>query len=119
VTGATLSDDFPTVAPFDESYSGSDDAFVVKFSPIGSSVIYSTYLGGSSLEYDYEIAVDGSGAAYATGTTESSDFPTLNSYQGGLLGWNSCYVTKLSADGSLAYSTYLRGYAGSAGGVLL
>ena len=57
------------------------DAFVTKLSSSGNSLIYSTYLGGGGDDYGYGIAVDGSGNAYVTGYTDSSNFPTLNPYQ--------------------------------------
>ncbi|MBN2135138.1 MAG: SBBP repeat-containing protein, partial [Acidobacteria bacterium] len=70
---------------------------------------YSTYLGGSGNDEGYGIAVDSSGAAYITGYTDSSDFPTLNRYQG-YQGIDDAFVTKLSSNGSsLEYSTYLGG----------
>ncbi|MEE8577585.1 MAG: SBBP repeat-containing protein, partial [candidate division Zixibacteria bacterium] len=68
---------------------------------------YSTYLGGSNWDRGVSIAVDGSGAAYVTGYTESPDFPTENGFQETLRVFNDVFVTKLSADGnSLVYSTY-------------
>ena len=54
---------------------------MTKLSSSGNSLIYSTYLGGEDGDDGYGIAVDGSGNAYVTGYTESSDFPTLNPYQ--------------------------------------
>ena len=79
---------------------------------------YSTYLGGSGGgqgDFARGIAVDNSGNAYVTGTTDSLDFPTANTLQGALAGNQDVFVSKLSPDGSaLVYSTYLGG-AGEAG----
>ena len=50
VSGETQSIDFPTVTAFDSTLGGSQDAFVTKMSPTGSVLLYSTYLGGASLE---------------------------------------------------------------------
>ena len=113
VTGSTNSPDFfVTVGAYDSTYNGGYDAFVAKFSPSGT-LIYSTYLGGGSDDYGNGIAVDGSGNAYVTGTTSSSDFPTLNPYQTDQ-GSEDAFVTKLSISGnSLIYSTYLGGETGT------
>ena len=112
VTGRTVSSDFPTVNPYDGTISGSYDIFVTKFSVFGNSLVYSTYIGGSSIDRSHDIAVDGSGNAYVTGWTESSDFPTVNPYDGSLNAdlYYDVFVTKLSPAGnSLTYSTYLGG----------
>ena len=83
--------------------------FVTKLSSTGNSLIYSTYLGGGDSDYGYGIAVDGSGYAYVTGRTYSSNFPTLNPYQT-YQGNGDVFVTKLSSTGnSLISSTYLGG----------
>jgi hypothetical protein len=120
VTGATTSRDFPTVNPLQATYGGGAyDAFVVKFNPAGSALIYSTYLGGSGFWGDFGqgIAVDSSGNAYVTGQTCSTDFPTANPIQ--ISAGSECssarfggdaFVAKLNAAGSaLVYSTYLGG----------
>ncbi|MDQ3813524.1 MAG: SBBP repeat-containing protein [Armatimonadota bacterium] len=82
---------------------------------IDPEVVYSTYLGGSSDDVGYGIAVDDSGAAYVTGSTDSMDFPTTRALlasagiqpsSGG--GWDA-FVAKLNAAGSLIYATYLGG----------
>jgi hypothetical protein len=112
VTGYTSSSDFPTLNPY-QTYQGYCDAFVTKLSIAGNSLIYSTYLGGGDNDYGYGIAVDGNSNAYVTGYTFSSDFPTLNPFQGtfqGPSGYSDAFVTKLSStDNSLIYSTYLGG----------
>ncbi|UCD64464.1 MAG: SBBP repeat-containing protein [Candidatus Zixiibacteriota bacterium] len=109
LTGETNSTNFPTQNPFQTNQDG-QDAFVAKLSAAGNDLIYSTYLGGSSsYDYGYGIAVDVSGAAFVTGVTKSSDFPTQNPYQTEQRDLDA-FVTKLSADGnSLVYSTYLGG----------
>ena len=94
VAGDTYSIDFPTKNPYqgappakgpEAAPSTSGDwpsAFVTKFSPDGSSLVYSTYLGGNGYDYIYAIAVDSSGNAYVTGQTNSPNFPvTTGAYQ--------------------------------------
>ncbi|MCX6831948.1 MAG: SBBP repeat-containing protein [candidate division Zixibacteria bacterium] len=110
VTGYTYSSNFPTENPYQATHQGGySDVFVTKLSNSGNSLIYSTYLGGGSGEEGYSMAVDGSGNAYVTGKTYSSDFPTQNPYQTHQ-GDNDVFVTKLSSSGnSLIYSTYLGG----------
>src|SRR3989475_4382590 len=92
VTGETLSSNFPTIAgAFDTSFNGGGvfgDAFVTKVNPTGSGLVYSTYLGGIGDDQGLGIAVDGSGNAYVTGRTRSTDFPVTRgafqtSYGGG------------------------------------
>jgi len=109
VTGYTSSTDFPTFKAYQGTNRGGYDVFVTKLSNLGNSLIYSTYLGGNGADDGTSIAVDASGAAYVTGRTQSSDFPTLNPYQTGRAG-SDAFVTKLSGAGnSLVYSTYLGG----------
>lgn len=82
VTGCLESSDFPTSNPYDGSYNGYEDVFVTELSASGDSLVCSTYLGGSSDDRGYGIAVDGQGCVYVTGFTESpTDFPTANPYQ--------------------------------------
>jgi hypothetical protein len=111
VVGMTGSSVFPTVNAFDSIYSGSTDAFITKLSPDGSSLVYSTYLGGSLWNVGRGITVDGAGSAYVTGETSSSDFPVASAFDAGYNGGGKdAFVTKLSPAGnSLDYSTYLGG----------
>jgi len=110
VIGGTESTDFPTKDPFQANFQGSYDAFVTKLSSTGSSLVYSTYLGGGGPDDGLEIAVDSSGDAYVTGRTHSTDFPTQNAFQADYQGLRDAFVTKLSSTGSsLVYSTYLGG----------
>src|SRR5205807_8073743 len=74
VTGATASGDFPTTGGiYQPTSGGSIDAFVTKLSPGVTAPAYSTYLGGSGNDWAQGIAVDGSGSAYVTGYTNSTD----------------------------------------------
>ena len=113
VTGETSSDDFPTVNPYQVTRGGSYNAFVTKFNQNGDTLIYSTYIGGSISEGGEDIAVDASGNAFVTGYTFSTDFPTVNAYQGTYAGGENdgdAFVTKFnSAGNTLSYSTYLGG----------
>jgi len=110
ITGGTKSTNFPTLNAFQPSNAGGGDAFVTKLSSSGA-LVYSTYLGGSSYDGGYSIAVDSSGSAYITGSTYSPNFPTKNPIQASLGGWDSdAFVTKLNPSGTaLVYSTFLGG----------
>jgi hypothetical protein len=110
VTGVTQSNDFPTVSPLQAASGGSSDAFVAKLNPAGSALVYSTHLGGSDFDSGYAIAVDATTAAYVTGSTSSTDFPTVNPLQGRNGGNGDAFVAKVNAAGTaLVYSTYLGG----------
>jgi hypothetical protein len=108
VSGFTISTDFPLQNPY-QTHQGSFDAFIAKLSPSGNSLTYSTYLGGSDVEYGEGIAVDAQGSAHVTGHTRSSDFPLVNPRQNDERGGDA-FVTRLSPLGNaLLYSTYLGG----------
>ena len=113
MTGLTESTDFPTRQALQPDFGGGyfGDAFVAKLSADGATLVYSTYLGGSELEYGSSIAVDGVGNAYLTGYNSSANFPTRNALQPDFHG-GSCdaFVARFSADGAtLVYSTHLGG----------
>jgi hypothetical protein len=110
VTGYTNSTNFPTKNPLQATKGGSYDAFVTKLNASGSALTYSTYLGGLKVDYGNGIAVDGAGNAYVTGTTASTNFPTMYPLQPKDHGLGDAFVSKLSPTGSaLIYSTYLGG----------
>jgi hypothetical protein len=117
VAGETGSTDFPTTpGAYNTTSNGNVEAFVVKLNATGSTLSYATYLGGNSQEYGYGgggsvIAVDGSGNAYITGGTYSTDFPTTpGAYDTTSNGGGDVFVVKLDATGSaLSYATYLGG----------
>ena len=116
VTGMTASPNFPvTPGAFKTTYSsgGYTDAFVVRISPGGTSLVYATYLGGDGFVYEagQAIAVDASGNAYVTGSTRDPNFPVTSGAFQQLPGsdWDA-FVTKVAPDGSaLLYSSYLGG----------
>ena len=119
VTGTTFATDFPTKNALTISGSTNGIAFVTKLDPTVSgsgntSLIYSTFLGGTSGDFGNAIAADASGSAYVAGLTDSTDFPTLNAFQSSpnnLSG--TAFLTRIdttpSGSASLVYSTYLGG----------
>ena len=77
VTGWTWSSDFPTTpGAFDPSLNGDVDAFVVQLNASGNALDYATFLGGSSSDFAYAVALTTAGRATVMGWTTSSDFPT-------------------------------------------
>src|SRR5579872_1046110 len=116
VTGSTESGDFPVVNPYQSSLPGAYSGFLSKISADGSSLLYSTYLGGNAYDQPSATAVNSAGEAYVAGFTSSQNFPISNAYQpavspnqGGVYGVYG-FLTKFSVDGSsLVYSTYLAG----------
>ena len=121
VTGVTRSTNFPTASPIQPANAGgSQDAFVTKLNVSGNALVYSTYLGGSGSEMNFGggIAVDASGNAYATGDTQSSNFPTASPIQPKTM-FEDIFVTKLNASGNaFVYSTYLGGSGGDLRGAI-
>lgn len=112
IAGLTSSSDFPVMNPFQATLNGGENAFVTKLNPSGSALVYSTYLGGSSLDGALAIAIDSSGNAYVTGFTRSANFPvTPGAFQPAIGGTGvSVFVTKFAPAGNtLVYSTFLGG----------
>ncbi|MBI4479302.1 MAG: SBBP repeat-containing protein [Acidobacteria bacterium] len=109
VTGSAGSPDFPLANPLQPTYR-SGDAFVTKIDPAGSALAYSTYLGGSSSEAGWGIAVESSGVAHVSGITFSTDFPRQNPIQSAAGGGMDVFVTTLSPSGTVVlFSSYLGG----------
>jgi hypothetical protein len=86
-----------------------DDVFVLKLSPDGSSVLYSTYLGGSCYDRATGLAVTPDGVVFITGETDSQDFPVANSSEPPPDAQQyKSFVTALDTNSSaLIYSSYL------------
>lgn len=142
VGGETGSSDFPTTTgAFDEVYANANDAFAFKLSADGSSLVYSTFLGGGGTDRIYDVVVDGSGNAYFTGESVAGDttatggaYPTTaNAFQPvhpdvgnnakdqspkdgipeGDSIWRAAILTVLNSAGTPTYSTFLGGPQGA------
>jgi hypothetical protein len=123
--GRTKSDDFPTHNAVQANRGGGEfDAFVARIAA-DRTLSYSTFLGGEDWELVQGMAIDDAGAAYVTGSTRSVLFPTTpgafeETFVGGVSACEvpfgpdrNCYdmfVTKLNADGSYGYSTFIGGH---------
>jgi hypothetical protein len=142
VTGRTAGSDFPVQNPYQSGPAATAyTAFVTKFSPDGSSLVYSTYLGGSGGpeggDQGNAIALDSNNEAYVTGITWSDDFPLANAYQSycapgpyhgnnanpveenGCGYYSSAFITKLNSAGTaLVYSTFFGGMDNSYGNAI-
>ena len=113
VAGFTSSTDFPTTSAFQDALGSgaSQNAFVTKFSTDGSTLIFSTYLGGGLSDQANGIAVDSSGNAYVVGLTDSSGFPLHLPVTGQseFIGNQCGFVSAFSPAGALTFSTFLCG----------
>jgi hypothetical protein len=123
LAGHTFSTDFPLVNAFDSTFKGgkfqSEDAYVTKFNPDMTTIIFSTYLGGNDYDEIKAVSVDSLGNIYLTGSTTSTDFPiTENAYDKSYNGdagpgsFGDVFLTKLSPSGELLYSTFIGGNLG-------
>jgi hypothetical protein len=107
VTGYTYSPDFPTVGGWHDFYNGNVDAFVMKLSPSGT-ITNSLFLGGSSTEIGYGIAVDGLSHPWITGETCSDNFPHTMPIE--LIVGCNVFVTRLNSTlNGFAFSTQFGG----------
>lgn len=112
VTGSTASSNFPLANAFQGALKGIGDAFVTKLNPLGTAMVYSTYLGGNGDDSGKAIAADTSGNAHFAGTTASQDFPMVNPLYPAAppSGKNGVFIAKLTSPGNgLVYSTYFPG----------
>ena len=112
ITGATGSPNFPTTSEgYDTEYNDEWDVVVFNLDSSGSSLIYSTYIGGNDTDSGDAITIDDKGNAYVTGYTYSQDFPTTSeAYDTTHNGYEDLFALKLNPDGSdLLYSTYVGG----------
>ncbi len=126
VTGSTQSPDFPVLNAFQKSCGMSAastqcavNAFVTKLTPAGKALVYSTYLGGSTQDEAFGIAVDANGNAHIVGGTASTDFPTVKPVQSKLSGASDAFVAALNSTGkALVFSTFHGGSSTETGNSL-
>lgn len=108
VSGWTGDPAFPVRNALQGGFGGGEsDAFVMKIDPTGTTLLFSTFLGGSSVDLAHRVRVDPAGHIHVTGTTESADFPgTLL----GAGGQTDAFAVKLSPSGStVSYSRRIGG----------
>lgn len=108
VAGVTASANFPSANGFDTTLGSTTDAFITKID-VNGNLLWSSYLGGSSADSASGIAVDASAAAYITGSTSSTNFPTSGGFDLGLGGATDAFVAKVTSTGTLSWSSYLGG----------
>ncbi|MFN0107510.1 MAG: SBBP repeat-containing protein [Blastocatellia bacterium] len=92
------------------------DAFVVKLSANGLSLLYSIFIGGDQFDVGRAVVVDRTGAAWVTGQTSSPNFSVVNGLQARINGLSDAFVAKVNAEGNaLTFSTFLGGGASEVG----
>jgi hypothetical protein len=116
VVGYTFSTNFPVTFAAQEHPGGNNhrDAFITRFDPSGTALVYSTYLGGTGNDSASGVATDSFGNAYIVGQTDSSDLPVQSPLEGQsvLRGPGDAFVATVTATGSrFPYVTYLGGAA--------
>jgi hypothetical protein len=95
IAGQTDSTDFPVLKAFQSMKKGLSDAFVAKLNPLGSRLLFSTYLGGDGVDQAESIALGAQGLVYVSGRTKSNNFPVKNPYQANLKGTLDAFVVKM------------------------
>jgi Beta-propeller repeat len=95
LVGSTESGNFPMTEPFQATNAGSLDIYVTKLDPGGSTLVYSSYLGGSSVDAPVGIALDSAGALYLTGYISSANFPMVTPLQSNRGGTQAAFVAKI------------------------
>jgi hypothetical protein len=112
VANGTQSADFPTTpGAFQTAHNGLNDGFVTIIAADGSSIVASTFLGGSGGEKTEGVSVDAQGNIYVTGSTDDPDLPFLaGGHQGTPRGFDDMIIVKLAPDlSSVLYGSYLGG----------
>jgi len=110
VGGRTASTDFPAVNAFQSKNYGANNAFVVRLDPAASSMAFSTYVGGTTDDRGYALALDRQGSVYLTGVASSTDFPTSQgASQANVRGGLDAFVVKFDYSGAAQFSTLVGG----------
>jgi len=113
LAGSTISTNFPTRNAISATNHGSADVFVTKLDSSGTNILYSTYLGGTSVEEGWGITVDAMGSAYVVGETFSTNFFMANAFQATNSGGADAFLLKLSPIGTAIESSTLIGGSGA------
>jgi len=102
---------YPTMGAYQTSFQGgARDAVITKFNPTGTSLVFSTYLGGSSTDQPHSLVVDNNGVLFVLGRTSSNNFPTTTgAYDRTLNGNYDIFVAKFGVSGALLACTLLGG----------
>lgn len=119
IAGSTRSADFPVASAIESFHPGTcgaqpcRDVFVSKFNPVGSTLQYSTYVGGSNDDVASQLVLDMAGDIFVVGNTLSTDFPitphaTQKTFGGGSV-TGDAFAFELASKGGIAYSTYIGG----------
>ncbi|MHA1212344.1 MAG: SBBP repeat-containing protein, partial [Candidatus Heimdallarchaeota archaeon] len=108
LTGYTNSGNFPTENPFQDFYVNYMDVFVTKINKTGTNVIFSTYMGGTSHDVGFAVAIDMDDNILITGETSSPAFPVYYDL-GSPTGASDCLLAKFAKNGSLLFSTIFGG----------
>jgi len=131
VTGTATGSVFTSTGSYSPGIVGEQDAFLVRMNTSGSAIECATYLGGTGNDQCLGVAADTSGAAYVTGSTQSTNFPVINPLDNPnsspvqnapiltLQGQQNAFISKFTADGSaLVFSTYLGGSGSDQGNAI-
>lgn len=112
ITGPTYSKGFPVSdGCYRPTHIGGEDIFITKLSPDGSTLLSSTYVGGTGRDLSNDILVDDTSSVYVTGFTESSDFPTsMDALNSSINGGEDIFILQMDGDlESIEYSSYFGG----------
>lgn len=116
VCGTTESTNFPVPGGYQRGRRGTADAFVVKLDPTGGTIVYGTFLGGTSVDGATGIVVDATGRAFVTGATTSVDFPvTTGVVDREMTGVVDAFVSRLAASGAALDASSMLGGQGRDG----
>lgn len=109
ITGVTSSTNFPVQNAYQSTNAGILDCYVLKLVPAGNTLVFSTYLGGSDMDYGAGIVIDNQQNVYISGNTYSPNFPAIFAFQTAAGGASDGFVAKLNPTGTVLFSTYLGG----------
>lgn len=110
VTGHTTSRNLPVVQPFQPTFGGGEDGFLLKLNSAGNGISYCTYLGGSGEDDGMDVAVDSQGYVNVAGYSSSTNFPVLHPFYQPLSVSRNAFITRFNPSGtSLSYSSQFGG----------